>query len=205
MTFQEWLDQCPVEWFLLDSDYEQKSYQFIVSDDDEEFVDWLIYYSPVTIVDMTPNFVYYLIMNKEPMNTSDRLNQEELDLMIHGLDCLIDYMESIDDDKFESFQEIYSEIFDQREQLCKYELETMVNEFNTKVDFLETCFKLSWTHQTGNITLRKIRRPKEHVRVWLKQENSHSSHSNFVSPNDKLRTKKVGSPTPHHSELGLVW
>ena len=67
-----------------------------------------------------------MLFRSRPMNTSDRLNKEELDLMIHGLDCLIDYMESIDDDKFESFQEIYSEIFDQREELCKYELQTMV-------------------------------------------------------------------------------
>ena len=29
-TFQEWLDQCPAQWFLLDSDYRQKTYQFIV-------------------------------------------------------------------------------------------------------------------------------------------------------------------------------
>jgi hypothetical protein len=33
--FREWLDQCPVQWFLLDSDYEQRSYQFIVKDDEE--------------------------------------------------------------------------------------------------------------------------------------------------------------------------
>ena len=82
-------------------------------------------------------------MNDRPMNTSDRLNKEELDLMIHSLDCLIDYMESLDDDKFESFEEIYSTIFEQREELCKYELQTMVDEFNTKVDFLETCLTLS--------------------------------------------------------------
>ena len=35
-TFQEWLDQCPAQWFLLDSDYRQKTYQFIVEDSDEE-------------------------------------------------------------------------------------------------------------------------------------------------------------------------
>ena len=35
-TFEEWMNQCPVEWFLLDSDYNQKSYQFIVTDDEEE-------------------------------------------------------------------------------------------------------------------------------------------------------------------------
>lgn len=33
--FFEWLDQCPVPWFLLDSDDEQKSYQFIIEDKDE--------------------------------------------------------------------------------------------------------------------------------------------------------------------------
>ena len=47
MTFQEqefhaWLQSCPVQWFLLDSDDEQKSYQFIVDsseEDDNEFGD----------------------------------------------------------------------------------------------------------------------------------------------------------------------
>jgi len=34
-AFYEWLDQCPVKWFLLDSDYEQMSIQFIVPDEDE--------------------------------------------------------------------------------------------------------------------------------------------------------------------------
>ena len=33
--FFEWLDQCPVQWFLLDSDDEQKSYQFIIEDKEE--------------------------------------------------------------------------------------------------------------------------------------------------------------------------
>ena len=34
--FQEWLQSCPVQWFLLDSDYEQKSYQFIVDSSEED-------------------------------------------------------------------------------------------------------------------------------------------------------------------------
>lgn len=33
--FKEWLEGCPVQWFLLDSDDEQKSYQFIIKDDEE--------------------------------------------------------------------------------------------------------------------------------------------------------------------------
>ena len=33
--FKEWLKTCPVQWFLLDSDDEQKSYQFIIQDDEE--------------------------------------------------------------------------------------------------------------------------------------------------------------------------
>ena len=33
--FFDWLDQCPVTWFLLDSDDEQKSYQFIIEDKEE--------------------------------------------------------------------------------------------------------------------------------------------------------------------------
>jgi len=34
--FFEWLNQCPVQWFLLDSDDKQKSYQFIIEDREEE-------------------------------------------------------------------------------------------------------------------------------------------------------------------------
>jgi hypothetical protein len=34
--FHEWLSQCPVQWFLLDSDYDQKSYQFIVDSTEED-------------------------------------------------------------------------------------------------------------------------------------------------------------------------
>jgi len=34
--FHEWLNQCPVQWFLLDSDYDQKSYQFIVDSTEED-------------------------------------------------------------------------------------------------------------------------------------------------------------------------
>ena len=30
--FFEWLNQCPVQWFLLTSDDEQKIYQFIIED-----------------------------------------------------------------------------------------------------------------------------------------------------------------------------
>ena len=33
--FNEWLEQCPVQWYLLDSDNEQKSYQFIIEDNEE--------------------------------------------------------------------------------------------------------------------------------------------------------------------------
>ena len=33
--FEAWLAECPVQWFLLDSDYYQKSYQFIVENDDD--------------------------------------------------------------------------------------------------------------------------------------------------------------------------
>ena len=36
IDFNEWLANCPVQWFLLDSDYEQRSYQFIVEDEEEE-------------------------------------------------------------------------------------------------------------------------------------------------------------------------
>ena len=37
--FNDWLENCPVQWFKLDSDDDQPSYQFIIdtSDDDEEW------------------------------------------------------------------------------------------------------------------------------------------------------------------------
>ena len=34
--FFEWLNQCPVEWFLLDIGDETRSYQFIIGDYEEE-------------------------------------------------------------------------------------------------------------------------------------------------------------------------
>ena len=34
--FREWLDQCPVQWLLLDSDYDQKTYQFIIDTSEED-------------------------------------------------------------------------------------------------------------------------------------------------------------------------
>ena len=34
--FQEWIQSCPVEYHLLDSDYDQQSYQFIVQSEEEE-------------------------------------------------------------------------------------------------------------------------------------------------------------------------
>ena len=34
--FQEWLKSCPVKYYLLDSDYNQQSYQFIVQSEEEE-------------------------------------------------------------------------------------------------------------------------------------------------------------------------
>ena len=32
--FQEWLESCPVQYYLLDSDYDQQSYQFIVTSEE---------------------------------------------------------------------------------------------------------------------------------------------------------------------------
>ena len=34
--FFDWLDQCPVQWFLIDSDDQQRSYEFIIEDTEEE-------------------------------------------------------------------------------------------------------------------------------------------------------------------------
>ena len=38
IDFNDWLAQCPVQWFKLDSDDDQHSYQFIIdtSEEDEE-------------------------------------------------------------------------------------------------------------------------------------------------------------------------
>ena len=33
--FLEWLESCPVKYYLLDSDYNQQSYQFIVMSEEE--------------------------------------------------------------------------------------------------------------------------------------------------------------------------
>ena len=37
IDFNDWLAQCPVQWFKLDSDDDQRSYQFII--DTSEIVD----------------------------------------------------------------------------------------------------------------------------------------------------------------------
>ena len=38
IDFNDWLANCPVQWFKLDSDDDQQSYQFIIdtSEEDEE-------------------------------------------------------------------------------------------------------------------------------------------------------------------------
>ena len=39
IDFNDWLAQCPVQWFKLDSDDDQRSYQFIIdtSEDDDVY------------------------------------------------------------------------------------------------------------------------------------------------------------------------
>ena len=34
--FFDWLDQCPVQWFLIDDEDRQRSYQFIIEDYETE-------------------------------------------------------------------------------------------------------------------------------------------------------------------------
>ena len=34
--FFDWIDQCPVQWFLIDADGEQRSYQFLSDDEEKE-------------------------------------------------------------------------------------------------------------------------------------------------------------------------
>lgn len=72
----------------------------------------------------------------------DRLTTTEMDLIMKGLDSLIVYMESLDDDKFGSFETLYSEIFETREGFANYNVETLMTEF-TKIEHLENCLELS--------------------------------------------------------------
>ena len=43
IDFNDWLENCPVQWFKLNSDDDQQSYQFIIdtSEDDDDDEDWL--------------------------------------------------------------------------------------------------------------------------------------------------------------------
>ena len=36
IDFNDWLANCPVQWFKLDSDDDQRSYQFIIDTSEEE-------------------------------------------------------------------------------------------------------------------------------------------------------------------------
>ena len=40
IDFNAWLAQCPVQWFKLDSDDDQVSYQFIIDTSEEEDEEW---------------------------------------------------------------------------------------------------------------------------------------------------------------------
>ena len=40
IDFNDWLAQCPVQWFKLDSDDDQVSYQFIIDTSEEEDEEW---------------------------------------------------------------------------------------------------------------------------------------------------------------------
>ena len=51
------------------------------------------------------------------------LNQTELNLLLKGYDALLDYMESIDDEKLVKLAEIYNSAYDSREELRLQEVE----------------------------------------------------------------------------------
>ena len=36
IDFNDWIANCPVKWFKLDSDYDQQSYQFIIDTSEED-------------------------------------------------------------------------------------------------------------------------------------------------------------------------
>ena len=81
-------------------------------------------------------------MNFNDYLRQDRLSRNEMDLIMKGLDSLIEYMESLDDDKFRSFEQLYSEVFETREGFANYGMETLMNEFTT-IDHLNKCLELS--------------------------------------------------------------
>ena len=81
-------------------------------------------------------------MNSNDYLRQDRLSRNEMDLIVRGLDSLIQYMESLDDEKFRSFEQLYSEVFETREGFANYNMETLMNEFTT-IEHLENCLELS--------------------------------------------------------------
>ena len=52
-----------------------------------------------------------------------QLNASELSLLLKGYDALLDYMESIDDEKLALLADIYNSAFDSREALRLQEVE----------------------------------------------------------------------------------
>lgn len=55
----------------------------------------------------------------------DRITLEQSAMMMRGLDALLTYMEEgIDEEKFESFAEIYDTVYVAREQLRLYNVES---------------------------------------------------------------------------------
>ena len=52
-----------------------------------------------------------------------QLNAQELNLLLKGYDALLDYMESIDDEKLALLADIYNSAFDSREALRLQEVE----------------------------------------------------------------------------------
>ena len=46
IDFNDWLAQCPVQWFKLDSDDDQQSYQFIIDTSEEEDEEYTTAWAP---------------------------------------------------------------------------------------------------------------------------------------------------------------
>ena len=69
IDFNDWLAQCPVQWFKLDSDDDQRSYQFIIDTSEED--NWLNTHSH------TQDYEQWLLNN---INIPDWITQVSLQL-----------------------------------------------------------------------------------------------------------------------------
>ena len=58
------------------------------------------------------------------MDSTDRLSQEDYNLLINGLDAALDYFEAIEDDQLQSVYDTYEKIYEAREELQQDQVES---------------------------------------------------------------------------------